>query len=69
MEKLILCIYYVDTLNKCMDEFGSKLFFDIMTAKRRTSRFFPNKACVYAYNVDGTLMGRSTPTIPFNGGI
>ena len=35
MEHLILCLYNVDTLNICMNEFGSeKIIFDNMTAVR-----------------------------------
>ena len=64
MDKLILCLYNVDTLNICMKEFGSvKIIFDKMTAVippqtlwnflqndscENLDNFFPNKVFVCA---------------------
>ena len=45
---LILCLYNVDTLNICMEEFGlTKIIFDKMTAMI-TKTIFPNITFVYA---------------------
>ena len=48
MEQFILFLYNVDTLNICMEEFGSeKIIFDKITAVR-TMTIFPSRAFVYA---------------------
>ena len=47
----MLCLYNVDTLNICVEEFGlEKIIFDKMTAVR-TYTIFPNKVFIYAQMV------------------
>ena len=56
---MILFLYNVDTLNICMKEFDSEIF------------FLQNDSCENLNNsslicIDGAIMGRSTPTTAFD---